>query len=86
MGSSLSANERIQPRTCKSFSTSMVSILLKHPPHGLALVHGDVGLAQRSGHERAVEQVPGPNPHAPFGDYVELETGGVLVELAYEWS
>ena len=52
-------------------------------PQRLPLVHGDVGLAEGPGDDRAVEQVAGPDPRPPLGDDVEPEPGGVLVELPH---
>jgi len=53
-----------------------------HPVLRLPLAHRHVGLAQRPGQQRPVQQVAGAHPQPPLRHDVEREPGGVLVELA----
>jgi hypothetical protein len=52
-------------------------------PLGLTLVHRDIRLPERAGHQRSVQQVAGPHPEPPFRNDVEPEAGGVFVEFAH---
>ncbi len=50
----------------------------------LPLAHRHVGLAERPGQQRAVQQVAGPDPGPPLRHDVEREPRGVLVELPHQ--